>query len=207
MPFCPKCKYEYREGIKTCADCHSELVDTLDDEPVTTAENCAISPEETAASCSCCGGTVTGMLADEDVYECGHCNNLVSVEDTFCRNCGSIFEEEVKCRKHSFSEALFRCVICEQPLCEECVVEVSGKAFCSEHSEYSFVENCVILFSSLDESEVIFRKAILEKEGIPCYIDQMDAVPLKPIGAREAFFRLFVPFEHVLKAEELLAEK
>ena len=29
MPWCPKCKYEYVEGIKVCADCGSKLVDSL----------------------------------------------------------------------------------------------------------------------------------------------------------------------------------
>lgn len=35
MPFCPKCKYEYKEGIKICADCNVELVDSLADVSVT----------------------------------------------------------------------------------------------------------------------------------------------------------------------------
>ena len=26
MPWCPKCKTEYREGFTVCADCGSELV-------------------------------------------------------------------------------------------------------------------------------------------------------------------------------------
>jgi len=25
MPFCPKCKYEYREGVKTCPECKVDL--------------------------------------------------------------------------------------------------------------------------------------------------------------------------------------
>ncbi len=32
MPWCPKCKNEYVEGIKVCADCGCELVDTLEEE-------------------------------------------------------------------------------------------------------------------------------------------------------------------------------
>lgn len=31
MPWCPVCKNEYVEGMKECADCHVELVDTLDE--------------------------------------------------------------------------------------------------------------------------------------------------------------------------------
>ncbi|MCE5313845.1 MAG: DUF2007 domain-containing protein [Armatimonadota bacterium] len=29
MPFCPKCKYEYRTGFSKCPDCDVELVDEL----------------------------------------------------------------------------------------------------------------------------------------------------------------------------------
>ena len=32
MPYCPKCKAEYREGITECADCHVPLVDSLPEE-------------------------------------------------------------------------------------------------------------------------------------------------------------------------------
>lgn len=31
MPWCPKCKNEYYEGIKVCADCGEELVDSLEE--------------------------------------------------------------------------------------------------------------------------------------------------------------------------------
>ena len=29
MPFCPKCRYEYTEGIETCPDCGVALVESL----------------------------------------------------------------------------------------------------------------------------------------------------------------------------------
>lgn len=36
MPFCPKCRYEYKPGIAVCADCGETLVDSLPvEEPVT----------------------------------------------------------------------------------------------------------------------------------------------------------------------------
>lgn len=33
MPFCPKCRIEYREGFTTCSDCDVELVAQLAPEP------------------------------------------------------------------------------------------------------------------------------------------------------------------------------
>ncbi len=32
MPWCPKCKIEYQEGITKCIDCGANLVDTLSDD-------------------------------------------------------------------------------------------------------------------------------------------------------------------------------
>ena len=34
MPFCPKCRYEYRPEIKVCPDCGEKLVAELPPEPV-----------------------------------------------------------------------------------------------------------------------------------------------------------------------------
>ena len=33
MPFCPKCRYEYRPEISECPDCHEKLVATMPPEP------------------------------------------------------------------------------------------------------------------------------------------------------------------------------
>ena len=33
MPYCPKCKWEFKEGAKICSDCGSELVNTLPPPP------------------------------------------------------------------------------------------------------------------------------------------------------------------------------
>ncbi|MCF7884894.1 MAG: DUF2007 domain-containing protein [Candidatus Marinimicrobia bacterium] len=32
MPYCPQCRYEFKEGIKKCPDCETELVEELDEE-------------------------------------------------------------------------------------------------------------------------------------------------------------------------------
>lgn len=38
MPFCPKCRYEYREGIKICPDCEVKLVAELPKPSLTESE-------------------------------------------------------------------------------------------------------------------------------------------------------------------------
>ena len=47
MPFCPKCKAQYREGISVCADCKVELVDSLEEVEEAQAEG--VQAEETEA--------------------------------------------------------------------------------------------------------------------------------------------------------------
>ncbi|HHU69252.1 MAG TPA: DUF2007 domain-containing protein [Thermoanaerobacterales bacterium] len=32
MPYCPKCKVEYREGFYTCTDCNEKLIESLSNE-------------------------------------------------------------------------------------------------------------------------------------------------------------------------------
>lgn len=56
MPFCPKCKAQYREGITVCADCKVELVDSL--EEAEAVQETEVQAEETEAP--------EEMFADEE---------------------------------------------------------------------------------------------------------------------------------------------
>jgi hypothetical protein len=48
MPWCPKCNMEYREGIKVCADCGTELIDAATENKVTESELVRLETEEDA---------------------------------------------------------------------------------------------------------------------------------------------------------------
>lgn len=45
MPWCPKCRTEYIEGIETCADCHTPLVASLDDEELSNEDTVPENPD------------------------------------------------------------------------------------------------------------------------------------------------------------------
>ena len=45
MPYCPKCRAEYRDGFEKCADCGTELVEELAEDSKETADELRAHPE------------------------------------------------------------------------------------------------------------------------------------------------------------------
>ena len=46
MPWCPKCKMEYREGFTTCSECHVDLVPSLEDIPEEYRDDAKTDPDD-----------------------------------------------------------------------------------------------------------------------------------------------------------------
>jgi len=63
MPFCPKCREEFRENFSVCLECNVALVETLEDEAEQAAElevACTLTDEQTAH-------IIRGYLESEDI--------------------------------------------------------------------------------------------------------------------------------------------
>ena len=83
MPWCPKCKNEYIEGITTCADCGVELVEELpaETDPGAPVILCHVTDKETAdkfVSYLCYGGLKTAAAIPADNEKAGF--DLVAAE-------------------------------------------------------------------------------------------------------------------------------
>ncbi len=76
--FCPKCRYEYREGFSKCADCGVALVPELPPEPVGKRDSEADTEFD-----------------KEYEYECVRCGATVMADDKVCPQCGDNLEQVV----------------------------------------------------------------------------------------------------------------
>ena len=128
-------------------------------------------------------------------------------DGSYCRNCGALFDSNIKCEEHPDLKAISLCLICRRYLCEECVAEVSGKSFCSSDRNYDVIGNWAVVYMANMEWEAQLRYSYLTDKDIPCQVDSASARNLVVVSA--GLFsetRLLVPLEYVLKAEELLQE-
>lgn len=136
---------------------------------------------------------------------CDNCKEDVSEKDKFCKNCGAVFESDFKCKNHPDVMADALCLICKNPYCSECIVEVEGKFFCEEHSKYNFNENnWAVIYTTNHDWDANIHKGYLDDMKIPCIIDsKKDTARMLTYGLL-ADIRVMVHFDYVLKAEEAL---
>lgn len=70
MPYCPNCKYDYVDGIKTCPDCYAELLpgNVPEQEPETPLHNADDYPVEVYAAKNAAEAEIVGgMLEDAGI--------------------------------------------------------------------------------------------------------------------------------------------
>lgn len=142
---------------------------------------------------------------------CSLCENEIQKDDDFCPNCGMLFTEFVKCDKHDRKEAVGVCVICSRPYCEECGLFVEEEVFlCKVHSGYETVEGLACVFFADDYMQLDLIKVNLEEEGLhpfsfPEKISSIHSA-IAYTGNTSNNFPLMVPFQEVMRAEEILRD-
>jgi hypothetical protein len=157
---------------------------------------------------------------EEKKLVCPNCECEIKEDDDFCPDCGTLFAEDVKCAAHEDKNAEGVCVICCEPFCKECGSFIDDVFFCEEDSDYKFSEGRVNLFESNDPEQMDVVKNILEEKGLHPYIlSQTRGNKSFVLGADPtamlmpgkyandlSYLYLMIPFQEVIKAEEVLQE-
>ena len=168
---------------------------------------CQCEYKQGVKECPDCEVELVDKLYQEKKSEfiCDNCKEDVDENDKFCKKCGAVFESDYKCKNHQDVMADALCLICKNPFCSECIVEVAGKFFCTEHSDYNFNENnWAVIYSTNHEWDASLHKDCIEGASIPCIIDsKKDSSRMLTYG-HLADIRVMVPFDYVLKAEDAL---
>jgi hypothetical protein len=150
---------------------------------------------------------------------CENCEAPVTEQDTFCRNCGAIFSDQLYCVKHPTDQAEGVCVICCKPYCEKCGKGTNGVFLCGSHCAYEVQEGMARVFGSIDNVQAQYATTCLEQAGYHPFLYSRRRNP--GAGMIEGWMRggirnygnhpiveikVLVPFSEVLKAEETLKE-
>jgi hypothetical protein len=102
------------------------------------------------------------------------------------------------------------CVICSQPFCEKCGMDVHKTFLCNKHSELEITEGMVRVFGSTDNVRAQFAMTRLQQAGYhPFYYsrkfnpvaDKVAIVGVRNFGNHPiAEQKVYVPFSEFIKA-------
>ncbi|HNX69378.1 MAG TPA: hypothetical protein PLL75_05365 [Candidatus Omnitrophota bacterium] len=184
--FCPKCKYEYREGFIRCSRCEVDLVerlneDTAKDQPVFFCPQCKAVYPENAVYCSGCRVDLVlpefqaGQDLEPDVRICPQCNAEYRGGISQCADCYLELLPINPQEDEPFSET---------PLTGELV--------------------CVVVFDDLYRAQT--ARSILEGGGIQCAFENDVAIGVLPqLAPVFGGIKLFVQKENETAAKTILA--
>jgi hypothetical protein len=104
----------------------------------------------------------------ESTVRCTHCEVEFDAGEAACPACGHIHEGSASCARHDFREANGICVICGDPVCEECNAASSGRMHyaCPVHREVPVIEGWAQVYTTSDNIEADLIKENLASEGL-----------------------------------------
>jgi hypothetical protein len=141
---------------------------------------------------------------------CGRCKQSIRKKDTFCPNCGGVFTDTLRCKKHKSIPADGVCVICSTPFCTKCGRDVGKVFLCNRHYEYEVFEGKARVFGSMDNVQTQFASNCLKQAGYHPFLynrmynpvaDKVSITPLRNFGKYPSIEqKVLVPFSEVLGA-------
>ena len=148
--------------------------------------------------------------------KCSRCEEPINQKDTFCKNCGGLFSDDLLCVNHKSIKAEGVCVICSKPFCKKCGVEVHKVFLCDKHSDLEITEGKVRVFGSTDNVRTQFAVTCLKQAGYhPFHYSRL----FNPVGDKVSITalrnfgnhpieeqKILIPFPEFIKASKELTK-
>lgn len=153
-------------------------------------------------------------------YICTICDNDISENMDFCPYCGNLFLEDAKCINHKDIPGIGVCLICEEPMCNECGGYVNEKFLCTLHENYEIYEGMAKVYGSSDAVHCNYLADLLKQDNIQALVYSRKVSPISIGGGEYSLFRasgeykghlinefkVMAPLGDVLKAEKIIKD-
>lgn len=134
---------------------------------------------------------------------CPNCGQEYDTAESACPACGRL-ATATPCARHPDRTAEGQCVICAQPVCEECTGGNRTHFSCPEHHEIPVIEGWAQIYSTGDDVEAGLIRENLRSEGIDAEVlsqkDRSFAVEMGELSP----VRILVPAFAYRKARAIL---
>ncbi len=137
---------------------------------------------------------------NNEKIKCPECGFIFSAESFYCPECGLLVINDYRCINHKNIIAKWMCVVCQTPLCDNCVHFKLGRAFCEVHLDTFIIDGHLPVFKTGSPWVAYLVLGRLKQSGIPCVLfNQHDSSYSINIGDL-SFLRIMVPLEFYEKA-------
>ena len=141
----------------------------------------------------------------ESVIGCPRCEQDVNEADATCPACGQFLTERAPCARHPERRSEGVCVVCGDPVCEECDPTDEVHYTCPNHRTVPVIEGWAQIYTTNDTVEADLIKENLESEGLDAAVlSQKDRSFTVDLGDLSPV-RILVPAYEYLDAMQVIA--
>ncbi len=148
---------------------------------------------------------------------CPKCKEAVSEESEYCIHCGALLKKDklILCALHPDTVATAVCVLCQQPLCSACTIEVENRTVCIFHQDVEILDDWAVIFQSTDITEAELIRAVLKENDFQVVVQNFDSIGYAWDGGGESPIsrsnlnkpaRILVPLWEYGDAEQCIEE-
>jgi uncharacterized C2H2 Zn-finger protein len=141
----------------------------------------------------------------EPIIRCPRCERDVDGADATCAACGQFLAEQALCARHPTRRAEGVCVVCGDPVCDDCDPTDEVHYTCPNHRTVPVIEGWAQIYTTSDTVEADLIKENLVSEGLDAAVlSQKDHSFTVDLGDLSSV-RILVPAYEYLDAMQVIA--